>query len=62
MRTLRKMKKKNKSKKYRKKIGGSFFSYPAFYVQKAMSMFSIHPPDAYGNRTNTPPFPYFQSK
>ena len=61
MRTRRKMKKKGKTKKYRK-IGGSFFSYPSYFVQKAASMFSIHPPDAYGNKSNTPPFPYFQSK
>jgi hypothetical protein len=61
MRTRRKMKKR-RTKKHRKKVGGSFFDYPSFYMQKAASIFSIHPPDAYGNKSNTQPFPYFQSK
>jgi hypothetical protein len=61
MRTLRK-KRKNRTQKQKRKSGGGFFTYPTYYMQKAVSMFNITPPVAYGNKANVKPFPYFQTK
>jgi hypothetical protein len=73
MRTRKKLKARNKTqkqkktqtlnkKKYKRNVGGGIFDYPTYYMQKAVSMFSVNPPVAYGNTSNVKPFPYFQSK
>ena len=56
----RRRKRKNKTKKRRKRGGGPL-TYPSFYLQKAVNMFSIKAPSAYGNMSNVKPFPYHQS-
>jgi len=58
----RRRKRKNKTKKRGKRIGGGPLTYPSFYLQKAVNMFSIKAPSAYGNMSNVKPFPYNQSK
>jgi len=59
-------KKSNSYKSYNysksKRRGGGFFTYPSYYMQKAVSFFEVTPPVAYGNQANVKPFPYFQSK
>jgi hypothetical protein len=54
--------KKRKKRRKTRKRGGTFFAEPSFYAKKVASVFTVQAPDAYGNKSNVPPFPYFQSK
>ena len=57
MRTYRRRYNKSisKSKKRRRRRRGGSSKY-------SLSMFNIHPPVAYGNKSDIQPEPYFQSK